>query len=336
MAKILPFVSLLAVLLTGCSTSEKSSSLWAAYGAAVLVALAVLAVYSCLKGKKDPWFLVLLSSVLVVNCGYLLLALSQTQAQALWANRLSYLGSVCLPLSMFMIVSSAARASRPKWLPGLLLGLALLMFLITASPGILPVYYKSVSFSVVDGVGILEKEYGPLHSLYYLYLFGYFGSMVVVIIRGILKKQIASPAYGLILAMAVLVNIGVWLTEQLVTFQFEMLAFSYIISELFLLGLHLMMAEASKKAAAPAPETPALPVDAEQLSLFQEGLSSLTKKEKAIFDCYVEGLTTRQVMEKLSITENTLKFHNKNLYGKLAVSGRKELLSLYNAMNTEG
>jgi len=31
-------------------------------------------------------------------------------------------------------------------------------------------------------------------------------------------------------------------------------------------------------------------------------------------------------LQELSIAENTLKFHNKNLYGKLGVSSRKQLL----------
>lgn len=334
MRKALPVLPLLAVGLAGCSAPEKTGSLWAVYGIAVILSLAIFIVYSCLSGKKDPWFFLLLGSVLVVNCGYLLLALSQTLNQSLWANRLSYLGSVCLPLSMFMIVSGVAKATRPKWLPGLLLGLALLMFLITASPGILPVYYKEVSFVVVNGIGTLQKVYAPLHSLYYVYLFGYFASMVAVIVCAIRKRKLQFPTYGLILAMAVFVNIGVWLVEQFVKLQFEMLSLSYIISELFLLGLHFFIKEMEK-----LPSTPqgvSAPVDEEQLALFREGLPTLTKKEKAVFDCYVEGLTTHQVMEKLSITENTLKFHNKNLYGKLAVSGRKELLSLYNATNTEG
>ena len=48
----------------------------------------------------------------------------------------------------------------------------------------------------------------------------------------------------------------------------------------------------------------------------------------------MEGLTTQEVLEKLQIKENTLKYHNKNLYGKLGVSGRKELLVVYKAINS--
>jgi DNA-binding CsgD family transcriptional regulator len=33
-------------------------------------------------------------------------------------------------------------------------------------------------------------------------------------------------------------------------------------------------------------------------------------------------------MSDLNIKENTLKFHNKNLYSKLGISSRKQLLSI--------
>ena len=37
---------------------------------------------------------------------------------------------------------------------------------------------------------------------------------------------------------------------------------------------------------------------------------------------------TKEVLAELDIKENTLKFHNKNIYGKLGVSSRKQLVSL--------
>ena len=54
----------------------------------------------------------------------------------------------------------------------------------------------------------------------------------------------------------------------------------------------------------------------------------MTPKELAIYQCYVSGMSTAQIMEQLQIKENTLKFHNKNLYGKLGVCSRKQLLRL--------
>ncbi len=110
-------LGLLPLLLFGCGAGEKEGSLTAVYGAMAVLALLLLASYGIFAPKKDPWFLLLFSSVLVVNSGYLALALSQNLQAALWANRLAYLGSVFLPLSMLMIILEVSRIRYPKWLP---------------------------------------------------------------------------------------------------------------------------------------------------------------------------------------------------------------------------
>jgi DNA-binding CsgD family transcriptional regulator len=40
-------------------------------------------------------------------------------------------------------------------------------------------------------------------------------------------------------------------------------------------------------------------------------------------------------MAILNIKENTLKFHNKNIYGKLGVSSRKQLLEIHKQIKLE-
>ena len=71
-------------------------------------------------------------------------------------------------------------------------------------------------------------------------------------------------------------------------------------------------------------------LEQEKLEMFVAGLSQLTPKEQELFDRYVAGLTTDVIMEQLNIKENTLKFHSKNLYSKLGVKSRKQLMELHN------
>ncbi len=67
---------------------------------------------------------------------------------------------------------------------------------------------------------------------------------------------------------------------------------------------------------------------ASQTEFFFENLDTLTNTERKIYDLYLTGATTKDIMEQLNIKENTLKFHNKNIYGKLGVSSRRELISI--------
>lgn len=334
---------LVMLLLPGCaSIGEKAASMSAVYGIAAVLSLALLVIYAGTVKKRDLWYLLLFASIAVVDVGYFALAISRGLGEALLANRVSYLGSVFLPLSMLMIIINATHIRYRKWMPGALLGLAVVVFLIAASPGYLPIYYKDVSFEIVDGVATLVKVYGPLHVLYLVYLLGYFAAMIGTIVHATLKDKIDSLAYAVIIAIAVFVNLGVWMIEQLVEIDFEFLSISYIISECFLLGLHFLMAEAEKLkqpgTAAPAVEVQAEPSwkintlaekDPEAIERFREGLVELTPKERELYECYVAGMTTDVIMEKLAIKENTLKFHSRNLYSKLGVKSRKQLMEIH-------
>lgn len=342
--------------LTGCgAVGAKNASQATIYLSAAILSFLLLISCLLLVKQKKTWFVLLFSSVLVVNIGYTLLATSTCLEMALWANRLSYLGSVFLPLAMLMIILDVSGTKYPKWLHGILGALSLIIFLIAASPGILPIYYKEVSFAIVDGVSTLDKVYGPLHLLYLVYLLGYFSSMIAIIIRAKIKKTLDTTAHAVTLAIAVFVNIGVWFIEQLVRIDFEILSISYIISELFLLGLHLVMNEYQKMRTIvkqveivqnyKIPEHNSLDtilensfekkiISPETVELFVSGLNQLTPTEKRIYDAYISRVTTKEIMTSLNIKESTLKYHNRNIYGKLGISSRKELLEIHNYLKT--
>lgn len=76
-------------------------------------------------------------------------------------------------------------------------------------------------------------------------------------------------------------------------------------------------------------------VDAESYQMFMENIGTLTKKERQIFDMYISGFSAKDIVETSGITENTLKFHNKNIYGKLGISSRKEMLMFAEIMNAK-
>ena len=73
-------------------------------------------------------------------------------------------------------------------------------------------------------------------------------------------------------------------------------------------------------------------VDPDSYKMFVDNLATLTPKEEDIFNLYVQGCSTKDIISRLGITENTLKYHNKNIYGKLGVKTRKELLQYIELM----
>ncbi|MEE1219470.1 MAG: LuxR C-terminal-related transcriptional regulator, partial [Ruminococcus sp.] len=286
---------------------------------------------------------------------------------------ISYLGSVFLPLAMFMIILNTCKIEYKKWLPFPLILISSVVFIIAASPVYLDIYYKSVSLKTVNGVSVLDKAYGSWHCIYLYYLIGYFLAMIAVIVFSCMKKKINSPIHASIIATAVFVNIGVWLFEQFVKVDLEFLSISYIISEIFLLMLNLLIQEHTENHIPAIAEPKIIPVVAvektpefkpeikmpteeavstdeiilteqevsadEEFSLkceyFKSRLYTLTPTEKEIYSLYLKGNRTKDIMESLNIKENTIKYHNKNIYSKLGVSSRKELLKIANCIVVE-
>lgn len=76
-------------------------------------------------------------------------------------------------------------------------------------------------------------------------------------------------------------------------------------------------------------------VDAEEYRHFLDGFALLTAREREILDLYTHGKNGRDILPLVGITENTLKFHNRNIYSKLGVRSRKQLLLYLTLMERE-
>lgn len=210
------------------------------YGVISITALVLLGACIIVDRKKENWLRLLFASVFVANLGYFLLSVSKTLEFALLSNRLAYAGNVFLPFFMLMIILKLCRVHYPGWLPTILFAVGFVVLVLAASPGYLTVYYKTVSFKIVNGTALLVREYGPLHILYYIYLFLYFAAMLAVIVFSIKRKKVSASVQGIILLSAVFINIIVWLVEQFCPRRFEFLSIAYILLECLILVLYSM------------------------------------------------------------------------------------------------
>lgn len=63
----------------------------------------------------------------------------------------------------------------------------------------------------------------------------------------------------------------------------------------------------------------------EEYTYFLRGIEELSGKERSVFDCYLQGLSTRDIATTLGISEDGVRYHNKNIYAKLGVKGLKQM-----------
>lgn len=320
---------------------EKMMNMSIIYGIITVLSLLLAIGYCAFVRKKQIWLVWMYIAVFVVNLGYFALAISKTLEEALLANRIAYLGSVFLPLFMLMTVIEVCRFRYCKWFPAVLICISAVMFLIAASPGYLTCYYDQVSLTFVNGMAKLVRSYGPLHDLYFIYLIIYLGMMIGVILLSFIKKRISSFKHASILVVVGLLNISIWLIEQFINWDFEILSVSYVISELLLLFLYGMIEDyemmqkmsstGSKDIYVPA-ETANPDEDNNRFTVQQamdcwSDIGKLTPREKDVLQYLLMDIKRKEIAETLCISESTVKTHINNIFQKLEVSSRSELLS---------
>ena len=158
----------------------------------------------------------------------------------------------------------------------------------------------------------------------------------------------------MLLACIVLSNMAIWFVEQLINGDFEFLSVSYIMTGLFLMLLFdmaqdytpsLPFQQATQCAAASAQmlcedcldedgkaqKAEVLPSLSEErvMQILENGpgRSSLTGREMEVLKPLLLNKRRKDIAQELYVSENTVKKHTSNIYFKLNVSSRRELLA---------
>lgn len=307
--------------------------------------------YCVIVKNRKTYFVLLFASVFVVNAGYVFLALSKTLPEALLANRISYLGAVFLPLFMLLIIMDECRIKCSRIFCSCLIIASVVVFFIAATPGYNTLYYRDVTLVFADGCAKLIKSYGPLHRIYYIYLAVYFLLMFAVIFISWAKHSHRFSKLAINLLVLVFGNILVWFIEQIFRINFEFLSITYIITEMYLLSLYNIADDIHvgiEEAAADRQDTlqnvrtedcHEYIIDADDIPDIKDiirawpAVSQLTAREVEVFNELILNRKRKEIADQLCVSENTIKKHTSNIFTKLNVSSRNEILKIIYGIN---
>lgn len=311
-----------------------------AYGLIFAISVIMPPLYFAFISKKqsEPWLLGLFLCVCVVTLGYFLVSISKTVEFALWANKITYLGQVFMPMCMFMIVSKLCGFTYNKRLIGGLIALAVIMYAIVFTTGWLDWYYTSATLEFENGSAYLVKEYGVLHPTNLIYVLAYFVAMLTVCIISLKQKKDASQKLAGFMLTIVLGNVCMWIVEKITSWNFELLSVSYLMSVLAYFFVYLLLQDYIRKVDLPIPEKTRIIVldsipKAERIErvlnhLLPEG-KILTTRQMEMLDGILDGKSQKEIAVDLHISESTVKWHLGILYTTLNVSGKDEILALF-------
>lgn len=310
------------------------------YGITTAISVLLFVLYSILVKNKEFWLGMLFVCITLVNLGYLMLSLAGSVEFAIFANDVAYLGSVFLSTCMFLTIVKLCGFTVKKRTLIILFSLGVVMFLIVATSGILPWYYKSVSIERINGVTLLVKEYGVLHPLYAAYLGTYFVAMICAIVHSLIKKKGKTQKIAGLLAFIVFINIAVWFVEKFSKWEFEFLAISYVVSELLFIFLYWTIQDyvlikdvphyTAQQEVQLGISITTMPMETKLgkvLSFVKED-APLAVREREILELILQNKKRKDIATELCISENTVKTYTRTLYSKLGVTSRSELYDL--------
>ena len=205
------------------------------YAILFILSLLVAGIYAGIWRKRFSVFLTLnFSFIPIVNLGYYILASSQTVPEAILGIKISYLGGYAHIFIMYAIFN-LCNLNIKKSIKLILLGISTFFFLSSLSIGSSSIFYKSISGEIVGNNLILHKEYGILHTLYYIQILIYMVITICATIYAFRKKNDVSSCNLHYMLACEAIPVLTFFIGRLFHLKVDLLPLSYVLSEAVLL-----------------------------------------------------------------------------------------------------
>ena len=202
------------------------------YPAMFILSMILTGCYA-LKWKKHDDIHITLIFVLIPisNLSNLLMANARTLEAALVANSVYYIGGCFLQLVILLGILSLCRIRLNRVLRMLMLLLSSLVFFASLTAGRRRWFYSEAAFEQVNGIGLLRKEYGPLHTVFYVMIFLYFFiSMGAIVYSFLRKNQVSRKILGLLFMPEAVCMAAFFLGRRLIP-EIELIPAAYVFAQ---------------------------------------------------------------------------------------------------------
>ncbi len=183
----------------------------------------------------DVHFTLLFTFIPISNLGFVLRAISNNLGQAIVANDIIYLGSTFLTLFIMMCIFDRCNIELPRWarIAFFLLTMAVYGGAITA--GWLPIFYSDLSVIKRDGVTVLLREYGFMHTVFYVMVIVYVILSFWALIYSFAKKKDVSNKVISLMAIPEILTVFAYFGSKLFFPNLEPMPMTFCLAQFFYL-----------------------------------------------------------------------------------------------------
>lgn len=184
----------------------------------------------------DVNFTILFTLIPVAGVGYLLSALARSLEAAVIAQQIIYIGGSFLELFILFSIFSLCGIDLPKWVRTAMYALCAILYASVLSIGRLDIFYKNISFELVNGQPVLTREYGFMHTVFYVLLFSFLLVGIITIVYSWLKKKSVPRRILILLVFPDLVCVLTYvLVLKIFDSHLDLVPFGYLIAEIIYL-----------------------------------------------------------------------------------------------------
>ncbi len=205
----------------------------------VLAGLSILftVVMLCTKKKTqmESYFLYIFITILVANMGFYYVATSENVREALLAMKITYAGISFLPPLFMFIVLDVCNIKAPAWIRVCSSLIGIIVFTAAMTIGSNELYYKNPRLEFVLDGAVLLKEYGSLHFLFPVLLYGFVASQIGIIIFAFIKKKNMSYRNVIILIVAELATALIYAVGRILPTPVLLQPLAFVIDDIAML-----------------------------------------------------------------------------------------------------
>ncbi len=160
------------------------------YGVISFISLVCTGIYLFIWHKHfDVNFTVIFILVPIASLGYLMQSAAKSAEAMVSAIQVCYIGGCFLELFIVLCIFNLCRIKIKRWLRTLMFFICTVVFVSTLTIGYTDYFYKSMTFDMIGDTPVMVKEYGFMHTAFYVVTAIIFFSGIIAIIYSYLKKK---------------------------------------------------------------------------------------------------------------------------------------------------
>ena len=205
------------------------------YAILFVSSLLMAGIYAGIWRKRFSVFLTLnFAFIPIINLGYYLFASAISVPEAVIGIKITYLGIFAHVFIMYAIFN-LCNLDIKKSIRLILLAISTFFFISALTIGSLPIFYKGITGELIEGKLILHKEYGILHTLYYIQMFIYMIITISATVYAFRKKNDVSRHNLRYMLACETIPVLTFFIGRLFHLKVDLMPLSYILSEAVLL-----------------------------------------------------------------------------------------------------